>query len=221
MAKTSFRSQIVSIVFVFLIAATLVVFVSQIGNRIRFSTSASTKPAFVTTLMTSDTVFTPATLRTVDFSTVPCCQTLTGQYSASGVTFTSGSGWGTYQANGFANSLSTAPTLPGAPTGTTGIRLSLVAPTNMLGFNIQSGSPYSTGYTHLAKPITIKAYNSQNAIIFQQTTDTCLGQASSCLPVFVGVQSNVANLQILEVTFGAPYSWSIDNLKWNGPAPTK
>ena len=153
----------------------------------------------------------------IDFSQVSCCKILSDEYQSSrGVVFDNdlSKGWGTYQANDFANNLSTASTWPGAPAGATGTRIILNKNTRRVGAYIQAGTPFDPTSTHPGKSITIKAYDNQKNKIFEQTVNTCLGQDSDCTRKFIGISSTGPDIRIIEYILNESYSLSIDNLKW-------
>lgn len=168
-------------------------------------------------LLTGDSEFSPKKADLLDFNLLPCCQILNTQYlPTAGVQFddTISRGWATYQANNFANHLSISPVLPGAPFGTTGSRLTLPEPSRMVGVYLQSGSPFIQTALWPTKPITIRAFDEEENLLFEQATDTCLGTESSCFPKFVGVRANKRVIRTLEIVINSPYSWSLDNLRW-------
>ena len=167
-------------------------------------------------LLTDSSVFKDNKTVVIDFSSEPCCKTLSHHYLDTGVTFDNESdlGWGTYQANGFANHLSGVEKEPGAPAGTTGTRMSFSEPVRKAGYYIQAGSPFNLENFRPAKSITIKAYDEDNNLLFYEVTDTCLGEVSSCRPVFIGVQSNKSAIKYFETIINESYNWSIDDLTY-------
>lgn len=168
-------------------------------------------------LLTSDKGFNKNKMVHLDFSSTFCCRILSREYLATtGVGFdnTLSRGWATYQANKFATHLSTAPVQPGAPTGITGTRLILSQNTKKVGMYIQAGTPFYYSHSRPKKKITLRAYDADGNKIFEQMTDTCLGEASSCKPKFIGVETSAPVIRVLEIIINEPYYWSIDDLKW-------
>jgi hypothetical protein len=210
------KPKIISLLITSFFLTTIFISLQEQKNRQNLQSAAAPKNKNQVTLLTSDSKFHRKKTTVLDFSQIPCCRTLTNQYLAQyGIKFDDNSGWNTYQANNFVGHLSTAPTLPGAPTGITGTKLELNNPTKAIGMYIQAGSPFVATRSWSAKKITIKAYDQSHALIFNQSTDTCLGEATSCTPKFIGVQTFKPRIKTLEITIDEPYSWSIDDMKWS------
>lgn len=178
---------------------------------------AAPKDSSAVELLTSDRKFNRKKTTILDFSQVSCCRILGNEYvNSAGVEFENNisSGWATYQANEFANHLSSSPQPPGAPSGTTGTRFTFSKATKRAGMYIQSGSPFDLNSDRPAKSISLKAYDVKGNKIFEQDINTCLGISSSCKPTFIGVQSRRPIISTLELIINDTYNWSIDDLKW-------
>lgn len=180
-------------------------------------TSQATGADINVALLTADNRFEDQETIVIDFSKEPCCKTLSHEYMQEGAVFDNEAslGWATYQANGFVNHLSVEDEVePGAPNGITGTRMAFTEPVVKVGFLVQSGSPINKEEFRSARSLTIKAYDENNSLLFFKVTDTCLGQASSCKPSFIGVEANTKSIKYLETIINDPYSWSIDDLKF-------
>lgn len=194
----------------------LVVAACSFATPVQARSKAATERWESVTLITSTTVFHTGKTQIIDFSAVSCCQILTTQYAGSGVTFLEdiGHGFATYQANGFANSLSSAARLPGAPTGETGAHIIFTNGVRSAGVYISTGTPFGSGGVKPATHVTVHAYDAYGRVLLSQQATTCAGGRSPCPPMFLGVSSSRNDIKAIEYIMNDPYSWSFDNLTW-------
>lgn len=195
---------------VFLVALITLVSVTKKNQNIN-SEAASPNIEFIT----DESAFSSGSYITEDFSSLTGSGVLTDQLLESiGISFTLDTlkGWLTHYASGFIGSASGPIALPGAPTGKTGIRLTVSKNTKMVGFYVQTGSPFNSQQLRPSASITLNAYDRKGSLLLSKTTDTCLGLADSCTPSFIGVSAKGRIISTIEIVANES-TYTVDDLK--------
>ncbi len=168
-------------------------------------------PTSVKLITTANSFSTSSVLE--NFNTFSGSGTLTTQLQSKGIIFSSKNGFKTLYANKYIGAASTAPTLPGAPTGMTGTEITFTNPVKRAGLYIQSGSPFNKTKLRPNKSIFVTAHDVSGAVVLQATTTTCATGVTSCVPRFIGFESlNGASIKKVSYIPLEAYSMSMDNL---------